>query len=252
MAEPAFFRVQREFTRHLRDPHNVPAPASLDTAGLAIYTNAVIANMEGFMGDNYPRVKAVISAEVFSAMVRDYTIRHESKTPLFVELPGEFLHYLEHLRDEPDDPPFLYELAHFDLLENLVSSDEQRLDDVQVNAGGDVMTAVPIVNPTARLVRYAFAVHLIDVDNEPDEAPLTPTFIVAFRNRANRYGFMDLNVATARTVELLLSDELLTGEQALRAVAAELNHPDVETVIAGGQTVFARLVERDVILGTAN
>ncbi len=250
MADPVFFSLQREFTRHLRDPGNVPAPASLDPDGLAIYTNAVIANMEVFMGDNYPRVKAVMAAEVFSAMVRDYTIRHESKTPLFVELPGEFLYYLEHLRDEPDDPPFLYELAHFELLENLVSSDERRLDEVPVNTGGDVMSAVPILNPTARLVRYAFAVHLIDVDNQPVEAPPEPTFIVAFRDRANHYGFMDLNAATARTVELLLSDEPLTGEQALRAVAVELNHPDIAAVIAGGKSIFSRLLERDVILGT--
>ena len=46
-------------------------------------------------------------------MVRDYYVRHQSMTPLFVELPGEFLQYLEELRDDPGDPPFLLELAPF-------------------------------------------------------------------------------------------------------------------------------------------
>lgn len=251
MAEPAFFRVQREFTRYLRDPDNVPAPASLEPERLAIYSNAVIANMDGFLSDNFPRVKAVMAASDWDAMVRDYFARHESKTPLFVELPAEFLKYLDELRDAPDDPPFLYELAHFDLLENLVSTDECRIDEGSVDREGDLLSAVPVMNPTTRLVRYAFGVHAIDVENQPVAPPHAPTFIVAFRDRANRYGFMDVNAATARAIELLLADAGSSGEQVMRIIAEELNHPDIETLVTAGRAILVRLAERDVILGTS-
>ena len=252
MAEPAFFKIQREFTRHLRDPENVPPPLSLDPQGLAVYTNGVIANMEDFMGDNFPRIKAVMAEGDWLAMVRDYYVRHKSMTPLFVELPGEFLQYLEELRDDPDDPPFLLELAHFDLLENLVGSDERRIDEDIVDRQGDFMARVPVLNPTTRLVRYEFPVHVIGADNRPSEPPGTPTFICAFRDRANRYGFIDLNAATARAVELLLTDEMRSGEQIMRTIAAELKHPDVDALVAGGRAILSRLAERDVIVGTSH
>lgn len=250
MAEPAFFSIQREFTRYLRDPDNNPAPPMLADDRLTVYSNAVIANMEVFMGDNFPLVKAVMANEDWLAMVRDYFLRHESKTSLFVELPGEFLKYLEVLRDDADDPSFLYELAHFELLENLVSTDERRIDEQLLDIQGDFMTAVPVMNPTTQLVRYMFPVHLIDRDNQPSEPPSEPTFIVAFRDRANRYGYIDLNPASARAVELLLSNEEQNGEQVMQTIARELKHPDVDAVVAGGHAILSRLAERDVVVGT--
>jgi len=250
--EPEFCKTQHAFTRYLRDPEGVAPPPGLEADGLAVYANAVIANMEVFVGDNFPRVKAIMSETAWSALVRDYFREHQSTTPLFVELPGEFVDYLTDTRDVPEDPPFLLELAHFDLLENLVSSDEALIDEHSADRSGDLMRGVPVVNPTTQLVRYAFPVHKIDSEFRPDEIPAMPTFIVAFRDRGNRYGTIDLNPATARAVELLLGGNGLSGEDVMRLVAEELQHPDVDAVIAGGSEILNRLAERDVLLGTAS
>lgn len=250
MTEPAFFGVQRRFTRYLRDPENRTPPSDVKPDGLAVYTNAVIANMEAFMGDNFPRVKEVLHPDHWRRMVRDYYIRHESKASLFVELPDEFLSYLDVTRDDPDDPPFLSELAHFENLENIVSTDEAVIDEGAVDREGDSLHRVPVINPTTRIARYAYPVHVIDADNQPLEPPAAATNIVAFRDRGNVYGFMDVNSATARIVDLLMTDQGLTGEQILRTIAAELKHPDVDAVISGGTSILSRLVERDVIIGT--
>ena len=129
-------------------------------------------------------------------------------------------------------------------------TDERRIDEGSVDIHGDFMAAAPIMNPTTQLVRYAFPVHRIDHDNQPTEPPNEPTFIVAFRDRANRYGFMDLNRASARAVELLLSDQNKSGEQVMRIIAHELRHSDVDAVVAGGRAILSRLAERDVIVGT--
>jgi len=249
VSEPRFFHVQRAFTEHLRDPDNAPPPDGLARERVAVYSNAVIRNAETFISDNFPRVKAVMPEEAWSAMVRDYFLRHRSTTPLFVELPGEFLNYLDELREEPDDPPFLYELAHFEMLETEVSADESRIDDSDVDPLGDVMRGIPVVNPTLRLVRYAFPVHSIDETSRFADSPDSPTFILAFRDREHRYGTIDVNVASARAVELLLAGDELSGEAVMRALAGEFNLADVDAVVAGGREILGRFVERDVILG---
>jgi hypothetical protein len=251
VSEPTFFEIQRAFTRYLRDPEHVSPPPHIAPERLAIYTHAVIANAEMFIGDNFPRIKSVMPADTWSALVRDYFRRHESHTPLFVELPGQFLRYLEEAREVPEDPPYLYELAHFDFLENLVSTDEARIDESAINRNGDVMREPPVLNPTLRLIRYAFPVHRIDREYQPLDVPDTPTFIVAFRDRAHGYGTIDVNPATARALELFLGDPRLCGAEVMRAIAAELQHPDIAVLVAGGREIFARLAQRDVILGTA-
>lgn len=250
MSEPRFFAVQRAFTRYLRDPDNIAPPADLAPERLAVYSHAVIRNAETFLGENFPRVKSLFGEDAWTSLVRDYFRRHPSTTPLFVELPGEFLRYLDELRDAPEDPPFLYELAHFEFLETEVSADERCIDETGLERSGDVIAGIPVVNPTLRLVRYAFPVHRLDTADEPAAAPPQPTFIAAFRDRAHRFGFIDLNAASARALELLLQDEGLSGEAIMRAVAAELHHPNPDAVVAAGREILERLTVRDAILGT--
>ncbi len=250
MSEPRFFAVQRAFTQYLRDPDHVAPPADLASERLAVYSHAVIKNAETFMGENFPRVKSLFSAAAWTSLVRDYFRRHASTTPLFVQLPAEFLRYLDELRDDPHDPPFLYELAHFEYLETEVSADEQRIDERGFDPAGDLISGVPVVNPTLRLVRYAFPVHRIEPSDPPDDEPGTPTFIVAFRDRGHRFGFIDLNSASARAVEILLRDEGRSGYEIMCAIAAELQHPNPEAVVAAGREILERLAARDAILGT--
>lgn len=250
MSEPRFFSIQRAFTQHLRDPDRFAPPAELAPEGVAVYTNAVIVNAETFIGENFPRVKSILAEHEWSAMIRDYFSRHASTTPLFVELPGEFLRYLDELRDDPHDPPYLYELAHFEFLETQVTADEQHIDEQGVDPAGDPMDGVPVVNPTLRLVRYTFPVHRIDAGNRPETTPDTPTFIIAFRDRGNRFGFIDLNSASARAVELLLRNEGSSGSEVMHAIAEELQHPDPDAVVTAGREILARLAARDALLGT--
>jgi len=250
LSEPRFFSVQRAFTRYVRAPDRVAPAADLAAERLAVYSNAVIRNAETFIGENFPRVKSILADAAWASMVRDYVSRHACMTPLFVEVPGEFLRYLDELRDAPDDPRYLYELAHFEFLETQVSADEQCIDESGLEPEGDVIAGVPVVNPTLRLVRYTFPVHRIDASNLPDSEPEVPTFIAAFRDRAHRFGFIDLNSASARAVELLLRDEGFSGAEIMRAVAAELRHPNPDAVVAAGREILERLVARDAILGT--
>ena len=173
--EPHFARLQRAFARHLRDPEHAPAPAGLEARRLALYRDAVYANSERFLADNFPRVRAVTNDEAWHAMVRDYLVRHVSWTAAFVELPREFLAYLAHARDDDEDPPYLGELAHFDWLETLVGADRADPAALSCERDADLLAGTPVLNPTLRLVTYVYPVHAITADFRPDAPPATAT-----------------------------------------------------------------------------
>ncbi len=250
-AELEFSRLQREFAAYLRDPEHLAPPGQHDERRLGVYRHAVYANIERFMRDNYPRVRAVMDEARWTAMLRDYLVRHVSRATAFVDLPREFLAYLEHERGTELELPFLFELAHFDWLETLVGADLRRLNLDDVDRHGDLIAGVPVANPIMVMHTYRFPVHAIAVDYRPLEPPAQPTRIAAFRDTQAEYGFLDLNTAAARLLELIMMSEGRTGREIFEAVAAELGTANVAALIEAGGTILARMIARDVILGTA-
>lgn len=217
---------------------------------MAIYRHAVFANVEGLMASNYPRIRAIFEDDAWHALVRDYIVRHESRASAFIDVPREFLRYLEHERDAPDDPPFLGELAHFDWLETLVGGDERRvrLDDVE--RGGDLLAGVPVANPVLRMVDYAYPVHAIDADYQPTEPPARTTHIAAFRDPDNLYGFLDLNDAAAALLAAVVRAGGRTGREIFATLAADMGREDVDALTAAGLPLLERMRERGAVLGT--
>lgn len=250
-AEAEFARLQREFAAYLRDPAHLAPPRQHEERRLAVYRYAVYANIERFMRDNYPRVRAVMDETPWQAMLRDYLVRHVSRATAFVDLPQEFLNYLEHQRDLPPALPFLYELAHFEWLETLVGADPRQLNLDEVDRDGDLIAGVPVANPVMVMQTYRFPVHAINADYRPLAPPAQPTRIAAFRDTHAEYGFLDLNAAAARVLELIMAGEARSGREIFETVAAELGTADVAALIEAGATILARMIARDVILGTA-
>ena len=249
-AEEDFREVQRAFSAYLRDPENNPRPAGLPENRLSVYRYAVYANIERFLSDNFPRIKSFYTESAWETLVRDYIVRHRSDTVCFVELPKEFLEYLENIRDNAEDPPFLYELAHFEWLETLISADERKLAEYD-KPSRDLLAGVPVINPLTQLLRYSYPVHELAPDNFPETEPEQATFIIAFRKKNNKFGFIDVNMLTARLVELLALNEEKSGREVLLQLAAEMGAEDVEAVVDGGADILDRLASDEVILGAS-
>ncbi|MGE3771726.1 MAG: DUF2063 domain-containing protein [Gammaproteobacteria bacterium] len=247
--EPEFVRLQHAFTRHLRDPARFPPPPGLPPHRLEVYSNAVYVNVERFMRDNFPRVRELYEEDDWHALVRDYLVRHRSDTPLFAELLDEFLAYLDVEREVASDPPYLYELAHFDWLENAVAIDETSLDAIACLADGDLLHDRLVINPVHRLVRYAWPVHAIGPAFRPAAAPARPTWLLAFRDRAGNFGVLDLNEVAVRLFEGIAAPGAPSAAAILRDLATELAHPDPATVVRGGLQLLERWRAREVILG---
>jgi uncharacterized protein len=247
--EPAFVRAQRELSRHLRDPASHPSPPTLPEPRVAVYRRAVIYNIGRFMADNFPRIKAVLDSSTWDEMIRDYVIRHRATTPTFAKLPDEFLDYLRSER-QVSDPPYLYELAHFDWLENVIATDERRIEPAGITLDGDLLDGAIAINPIHRIETYRFPILAIDEHHRPEAPPASPTNIVAFRDQRHQYGVLDLNAIALRLFIAVRDQPLLSARHILEEIASELKHPNPAVVVAGGLDILERMRRRGLVLGT--
>ena len=209
---------------------------------MQIYVDLFYRNIEGFLSSTFPVARTLFEDERWHAMVRDFVHRHVSDSPYFMEIPQEFLEYLANERDGDGDPEFLLELCHYEWVELDLDLSPESLPPRSHIA--DLLAAHLVVSPLARSLRYAFPVHQLGKDNQPDSAPAAPTFLIVYRNRHDRVRFMESNAVTARLLQLL--PEYSTAREALHVIAGELDS-SIEAIEASGTKILGELVDRDII-----
>lgn len=247
---PEFMKRQYAFAAHIRDPEGEPAPGDVEDRRMGIYRELFYNNVQDFMSNSFPVLRELYGNEQWHLMVRDYFARHRAHTPLFLQMPQEFLRYLEQERGgHAEDPPFLQELAHYEWVELALSIDTRDIELAGIDCDGDLLNGVPVLSPLAWPLAYQYPVHRIGPDFRPEEPPQQPTYLVVYRDRADDVGFLEVNPVTARLLAQLSAEDVPTGEAALRQIARELQHPDPETVIRGGLDILEDLRSRDIVLG---
>jgi len=243
--------LQIAFAAHLRDPENQPPPEGVEERRLQIYRQLFFNNINKFLSGNFPVLRRLYDKQAWQQLVRDFCIEHRAHTPLFPELPKEFLRYLqEHRKDRPGDPPFLLELAHYEWVELALSLDENELDDVQADSEGDLMEEIPVLSPLAWPLSYRYPVNRIKPGFEPDTAPEQATHILVYRNRQDKVCFMQLNAVSRLLLNLLLENRGLTGRELLTEIASSIDHPEPAVVINKGEKLLQELSSKDILLGT--
>jgi hypothetical protein len=243
--------LQRRFAAHLRDPAGAAPPADVEDRRLAVYRELFFNNVSGLLAGTFPVLHAVLGPERWRRLARDFYRDHRSHTPLFLEIPREFLDYVAGERSPAaDDPPFLGELAHYEWVELALAIEEQELDSLRVDPAGDLLAGVPVLSPLAWPLAYRFPVHRLGPDFQPSEPPAQPSFYVARRDRSEQVGFLHVNAVTLRLVERLQQHPDLTGAAQLEALAGELPQLARESVLAGGGAALTELRAADVVLGT--
>ncbi len=248
---PEFTRRQYEFAAHIRDPEHQPAPVGIEDRRMAIYRELFYNNVEDFLSNTFPVLRELYEDEPWHAMARDFFAHHRSKTPLFLEIPREFLAWLKNERTgQAGDLPFLHELAHYEWVELALSISEESLDLQGIDQDGDFLTGIPVPSPLAWHLSYRYPVHTIGPDFQPDKPGETATSIVVYRNREDEVGFMEINPVTKRLLELVSENDTESGEQLLNRIAAEMSHPQPGIVVNGGIDILKGLTQKDIILGT--
>ena len=243
---------QHQLAAHIRDP-GMPAPPGIEDRRLAIYRDLFFNSLEGLLAGNFPVIRKLLDGDAWPRVVRDFYREFHCSTPLFPELPREFIQYLQ-LRAEAGrgDPPWLTELAHYEWVELALDLSEARLEDVDHDAEGDLLDGVPAPSPLAWPLAYAWPVHRLSPSWLPDTAPAAATLLLVQRGPDYKVRFNEISALTFRLLQRLDESPELTGREQLLALATEASAPDPQAFVANGGEMLQQLRAGGVLLGTRN
>jgi hypothetical protein len=232
--------------RFLRNPEAEPPPAGIEPRRLQIYQNLVYNNIEGFISGGFPVLRSLYQEREWHALVRRFIDGHRCHTPYFLEISQEFVRFLlEQYEPRPDDPPFLGELAHYEWVELALDVSEETHPDY-AQGPKDLPAAVPSLSPLAWVLRYRYPVHRIGPAFRPEQ-PAEPCYLLVYRDRDDRVGFMEVNAAVARLLELVRDNTDRTVADLLALLAVELALP-VESVLEFGCEQLRQFIELSVVV----
>ena len=251
-ARNSFRDIQYQFTRHIRDPENVPAPGDIEERRMAIYRDLLYRNVEGFLANSFPVLRKVLRDDEWHSLMREYFKNHRSRTPLFPRMPQEFLQYLQDNKDTAEGfYPFLLELAHYEWVELALSIDTREIRQDGIDADGDLLSGIPVLNELSWSLAYQYPVHRIGPDNLPVEKPAQPTCLLVYRDRRDKIRFIELNPLAAGLIDCLKHNQVKkTGREILKGIAGEIAHPDPEIVVNGGCAILEDMRSKQIVLGT--
>jgi len=247
---PAFQRYQLQFAGHLRDPRGQSRPQGVAPGRMRVYTEIVFNNLYASVSTCFPVARRVLGQRAWRKLVRDFFAQHRCRSPLFRQIPEEFLRYLDSLDAKALSalPPFLKQLAHYEWIELALSVTDAEVDAAQVNSEGDLLAERPVLAPALALLGYDYPVQRISARFKPQQPE--PVNLLVFRNSSDEVRFVELNTVTARLLGILQAEEL-SGREALEKVAAELAHPEPQAVVQFGLGVLDYLRAQGAILGTS-
>jgi len=234
---------------YIRDPANVVPPPGIDERRLKVYRELFLGNIDGMLAGNFPVLRRIFGDDEWSSLVAAFYREHGSRTPLFTELPREFLRYLE-TREVDDGKPWLRELAHYEWVELALQISEATRDDTAHDAGGDLLSGRPLPSPLAWPLAYAWPVNRIGPDYQPDVAPREPTLLLLRREADGKVSFHGLSPLTFRLLQRLDLEPALSGREQLAALAVEAGPKDIDAFMRDGTAMLLQLHREGTLLGT--
>ena len=252
MPAPETLRAQQfALAAHIRDPAHAAPPPGIEDRRLAIYRDLFFNSLIGLLSGNFPVIRKILGEDGWRTLVRDFYREFRCSTPLFPELPREFIQYLQ-FRAEEDrgDAPWLLELAHYEWVELALDLSEAQLDAESFDPAGDLLTGVPVLSPLAWPLAYTWPVHRLSPEFQPGEAPDTATFLLVQRDAHHKVRFSELSALTFRLLQRLSQSPDLTGREQLLALAAEAQTPDPEAFVASGRDMFEHQRAGGIVPGT--
>lgn len=252
MSQPELLKKQLyQFAAHIRDPDNSPLPDNIEDRRMGIYRNLFFNNVNDFLGNTFPVLKSLYEEDAWLELVRSFYAIHRCQSPYFLEISREFLEYLQteySLRDI--DPPFMFELAHYEWIELALSISQENPDLQQIDTESSLLDGHPVMSPLAWLMTYSWPVHQISPDFRPEQPAEQAVCIIVYRNADDDVQFTEINPVTAKLLQQLEQNEAATGADVLNGIAEELAVADAEPILQSGLDILDELKQKGIILGT--
>jgi hypothetical protein len=214
--------------RHLRDPAANAPPPGLEARRVQVYRELFFNAIDSLLAGSFPVVRETLGDAAWKSLVRAFYANHRSHTPLFPEVAGEFVAYLNgrglnaggpHGRaDDTTLPPWLPELAHYEWIEQALLTRDASipLDDADADGLDGVLRLSPLAMPLA----YRWPVTHIGPDFVPDAPPPEATTLLVHRDAAHEVRFMRIAPLVYRLLESI-GAHARSGRAHLAALARE-------------------------------
>lgn len=253
MADSTTFKEkQYAFAAHIRDPDHVAAPEGIESRRMAIYRSLFFNNLYNLLATFFPVLRKIHSDAQWRRFIRGFMQHHQAETPYFLELPQEFLAYLQNeFEAAEDDYPFLLELAHYEYAELELAVLDDEIDLQGVDPNGDLLAGIPAKSALSRAFAYRYAVNRISPKFLPDEPEAQPVYLALYRGSDDSVGFLELNAVTAALLDAIeFNQDNKTGEELLRALATKINYPDADALVAHGADALREMRQLEILTGT--
>ncbi len=242
-AMPSFQAYQQQFTAYVRNPSVNKPPAGAALKRMRVYADIVFNNIEASVATCYPVCKQVLGKRAWKKLVRGFFSEHASNTPIFREIPAQFLSYIN---QQPQLPAYLAQLAHYEWVELSVSMFPAIVHELGSEA--NLLLDYPVINPTAVCLSYDYPVHQISPRIKPSQALAEPIHLLVFRNVLHTVKFVEMNAVTANLIQRLMSKPQ-TGQGALEQLADEMGFAEYAPIVKFGAQILEDLKQQGVILG---
>jgi len=240
--------IQEQFAAYIRDPNNVPVPADVDPNRMAMYRELFFNNINSFLSSNFPVLRKLYNNEDWLAIAQDFFLKHRCNSPHFSEIAEEFLDYLQNERHEPNDFPFLLELAHYEWVEMALSiaQDEPTFGDTSFTE--EILHRAMMLSPIAWPLVYQYPVERIGPEFLPQEPSEQPSYLVVYRDSGDSVHFMQTTPLTYRLLQLVEQQPGLSGEDCLQTMTSAAPQMYSESLRTFGLQTLQELARKGILI----
>ena len=217
---------------------------------MKVYRELFFNNIDGMLAANFPVIRRIFGDDDWHALVRAFYRDHRSRTPLFTELPREFLRYLE-TRDVDRRSAVAARTGALRMGRACAADQRSR----PATTSRTIPTVIclsgrPLPSPLAWPLAYAWPVHRIGPDYQPEVAPREPTLLLLRREADGKVSFHSLSPLTFRLLQRLDLEPALSGREQLAALAVEAGAEDIDAFMRDGAAMLLQLHREGTLLGT--
>lgn len=237
-----FQRYQLQFTAHIRDPKTHAKPAKVKNTRMAVYREIVFNNIFGSVSACFPVCQQVLGKRAWLKLTKQFFATHPASTPIFREIPQEFLKFISQVSNLPF---YFQQLAHYEWVELAVNM--QASETPKTSKMPDFLNEIPVLAPSHMLLEYDYPVHKISAKFKPKRNE--KTYLLVFRNAEFKVKFIELNAMTFELLKGIQSNHTV-GEQALMRLAEALPALDRKVVLNFGLQTLIDLASQQAIMGS--
>lgn len=243
-----FKAKQAEFAGYIRNPGQCPMPNDVAANRMAMYRELFFNNIDSFLSSNFPVLRSLLSDGQWQELAQDFYSVHSCTTPYFSEIAEEFLDYLQNQRKQPEDYPFLLELAHYEWVEMALSIAKEAPEFGDPQFVAEVMQRPLRLSPLAWPLAYRFPVQRICTDFLPLEAPEQATYLIVYRDAYDDVHFMQTTPFTFSLLQLIEQHPAIDGSTALQTLAGEMPQLSLQQLSEFGAQTLQEMARKGIVI----